>query len=61
MGKGQIFLLALVGIALLTLSIATWGSIGSVMCVFCLIIMIAALLYRKFILDRDDDMFNYDL
>ena len=61
MGKGQLILLLLVGLALLALSIATWGSIGSVMCAFCLIIMVAALLYRKFVLDRDEDMFNYDL
>lgn len=61
MGNGQIVLLSLVGVVLLVVSIATWGSIGSVLCIFCLIIMVAALLYRKFVLDRDEDMFNYDL
>ena len=60
MSKLQIVLLVIVALGLLTLALTTWGSIGSVMCVFCLIIMVAALLFRKFVLDRDADDFKFD-
>ena len=61
MGKGQIFLLALVAIAITTLMLVTWGSVGSVLCAFLLIIMGVAILYRKLVLDRDDDDFKMEL
>ena len=61
MGKGQIFLLTLVAIAVTTLMLVTWGSVGSVLCAFLLIIMGVALLYRKLVLDRDDDDFKMEL
>lgn len=61
MGKGQIFLLSLVAIAVTTLMLVTWGSVGSVMCAFLLIIMGVAILYRKLVLDRDDDDFKMEL
>ena len=61
MGKLQIALLVLVALGLLVLAVATWGSMGSVMCIFCLIIMGSALLYRRFVLERDDDDFKMEL
>ncbi len=61
MGKGQIFLLTLVAIAVTTLMLVTWGSVGSVLCAFLLIIMGVAILYRKLVLDRDDDDFKMEL
>ncbi len=61
MGKGQIFLLVLLTIGITTLMLATWGSVGSVLCAFLLIIMGVALLYRKLVLDRDDDDFKMEL
>ena len=61
MGKGQIFLLTLVVIAVTTLMLVTWGSVGSVLCAFLLIIMGVAILYRKLVLDRDDDDFKMEL
>ena len=61
MGKGQIFLLTLVAIAVTTLMLLTWGSVGSVLCAFLLIIMGVAILYRKLVLDRDDDDFKMEL
>ena len=61
MGKGQIFLLSLVAIAVTTLMLVTWGSVGSVMCAFLLIIMGVAILYRKLVLERDDDDFKMEL
>ena len=61
MGKLQIFLLVLLAIALTALMLIFWGSVGSAMCAFCLIIMVAAILYRKIVLERDEDMFDWDL
>ena len=61
MGKFQIFLLVLLAIGITTLMLATWGSVGSVLCAFLLIIMGVALLYRKLVLDRDDDDFKMEL
>ena len=61
MGKGQIFLLTLVAIAVTTLMLVTWGSVGSVLCAFLLILMGVAILYRKLVLDRDDDDFKMEL
>ena len=61
MGKGQIILLALLAIAITILMLATWGSVGSILCAFLLILMVAAVLYRKFVLERDEDMFDWEL
>ena len=61
MGKLQIVLLALLAIGITTLMLVTWGSIGSALCAFLLVIMVAAILYRKFVLERDEDMFDWDL
>ena len=61
MGKLQIFLLVLLAIGITALMLITWGSIGSVLCAFLLIIMVVALLYRKIVLDRDEDTFNWEL
>ena len=61
MSKVQLVLLALLAVGILVLMIATWGSIGSALCAFLLIIMVAAVLYRKLVLERDEDTFNWDL
>ena len=61
MSKLQIILLALLAVGITVLMVATWGSVGSVMCAFLLIIMVAAVLYRKLILERDEDMFDWEL
>lgn len=61
MSKLQIVLLTFLALILTVVMIATWGSVGSAMCVFCLIIMVSALLYRKFVLERDDDDFKMEL
>ncbi len=61
MGKGQIILLSLLALGLLVLMLTTWGSVGSVLCAFLLIIMVAAVLYRKLVLERDEDMFDWEL
>ena len=61
MGKGLIFLLVLLAIGITTLMLVTWGSVGSALCAFLLILMAAAVLYRKYVLDRDEDMFDWEL
>lgn len=61
MGKGQIFLLVLLAIGITTLMLVTWGSVGSALCAFLLILMVAALLYRKLVLERDQDDFDWEL
>ena len=42
----QTFLLVLLAIGITTLMLVTWGSIGSAMCAFLLVIMVAAILYQ---------------
>ena len=61
MGKFRVFLLVLLAIGITALMLVTWGSIGSALCAFLLIIMVAALLYRKFVLERDEDTFDWEL
>lgn len=47
----------LIGLALLLLftAIATWGSIGSIIMLLCLLLMGAALAYQRFLTNREDD------
>lgn len=61
MGKWQIFLLVALAIAITTLMLVTWGSVGSALCAFLLIIMVVALIYRKLVLERDEDTFDWDI
>ena len=61
MGKVQILLLVLLALGITVLMLCTWGSMGSAMCAFLLIIMVAALLYRHFVLDRDNDYMDMDV
>lgn len=61
MGKLRIVLLVLLAIGITALMLVTWGSVGSAMCAFLLIIMVAAVLYRKLVLDRDEDTFDWEL
>ena len=61
MGKLRIFLLVLLAIGITTLMLVTWGSVGSALCAFLLIMMVAAILYRKLVLERDEDIFDWEL
>ena len=61
MGKVKVLLLVILAIAITTLMLVTWGSVGSVLCAFLLVIMVAAVLYRKLVLERDEDMFDWDI
>lgn len=61
MSRFQVILLSVIALVLLILTVTTWGSVGSILCTFCLIIMGVALLFRKFVLERDDDDFKMEL
>ena len=45
-------------IVMLVVMIRTWGSLGSALMCFLLIMMAAALLYQKFLTGRDDERFQ---
>lgn len=60
MGKTQKLLLVLLALVLTAVMFVTWGSIGSAMCAMCLLLMGAALLFRRFVLERDGDDFNME-
>ena len=48
-------LLIVLSAALLITAILTWGSIGSAVCVYGLIMMAASLIYQRFLTNREDD------
>ena len=54
----RIILLAVLGLALLIAAIATWGSLGSAVCVYGLIMMGASLIYQRFLTHRGEDDFK---
>ena len=51
-------LLILVALGLAVLAICTWGSVGSAVCILCLISMGSALLVKKFLINRDESPFD---
>ena len=53
----RIAVLVILAVVMLVVAVATWGSIGSMAMVFCLILMGLSLLYQHFITNRDDEYF----
>ena len=53
----RIALLIILAIVMLVVAILTWGSVGSLVMVLCLILMALSLLYNHFIINRDDEYF----
>lgn len=51
-------LLILIALGLLALAICTWGSVGSAVCILCLITMGSALLVKRFLINRDESPFD---
>ena len=51
-------LLILIALGLLALAICTWGSVGSAVCILCLITMGSALLVKRFHINRDESPFD---
>ena len=60
MSWGRIAALVILAVALLLAAVCTWGSLGSAVCVYCLIIMAAALLWQRFLNHRNEDDFIED-
>ena len=60
MSRVRVVLLVLLAAALLAAAVLTRGSLGSAVCVYCLLIMAAALLYQRFLNHRDEDDFIED-
>ena len=54
----RVALLAILAAVLLIVAIATWGSLGSAVCVYGLIMMAAALIHQHFLTNRSDDDFT---
>ena len=54
------FVLAIMAIVLSAIMVLTWGSIGSGICAYCLIMMGGALLYQKFVTNREDNPFRWE-
>ena len=53
-------LLGLVALGLLVLAVATRGSVGSAVCCYGLIMMGAALLFKRFLINRDSGYFDQE-
>ena len=56
----KIAALAILAAVLLVTAILTWGSLGSAGCAYCLIIMVSALLWQRFMNHRNEDDFIED-
>ena len=58
MDRLRVLLLILVALGLTALAVCTWGSVGSAVCIYGLITMIAALLFKRFLVNRDSGKFD---
>lgn len=56
----QKILLILVALGLAALAGFTWGSVGSAVCILCLMTMGSALLVKKFLINRDESPFDLE-
>ena len=56
----RIVVLVVLAAVLLIAAIATWGSLGSAVLVFCLIMGGAGVLYQRFLTHRDEDDFQFE-
>lgn len=54
------YLLILLAVALAAVSFLTWGSLGSAVCLYCLITMGAALLVKHFLINRDAEDYQME-
>ena len=60
MGNWRTYLLLAVAALLLIVSILTRGSLGSAVCVYCLITMAAGVLFKRFLIERDPNEFDME-
>ena len=54
------WILAIIALAMIVAAILTWGSLGSGVLIFCLILMAASLLHQHFLINQDEDDFRQD-
>ena len=60
MSRFRSILLVALAAVLLTVMILTWGSIGSAVMCFCLIMLAASLLYQRFLTNRDAEDYQME-
>ena len=60
MRNWRTWLLIAVAALLLTVSILTWGSLGSAVCFYCLITMGAGVLFKRFLVERNSGDFDME-
>ena len=60
MGNWRSCLLILVAVLLVVLIICTWGSLGSAVCMYGLITMGAALLIKRFLINRNGEDYQME-
>ena len=53
----KILLIAAI-LALTTVTVLTWGSLGSAATLMCMITMCSAFLFQKYVTNRDNDQFD---
>ena len=61
MSVWQKVLVGLIGLALLAVTVLTWGSIGSIATAFALGAMIAFLLLKQFLIERENDDYQMEV
>ena len=60
MDRIRTILLVTLAAILVAVMVLTWGSLGSAVMAFCLITMVAAILFKKFLTNRDADDFQME-
>ena len=60
MNRIRIALLVLLAVVLVAVMVLTWGSLGSAVMGLCLILMVAALIFQKFLTNRDAGDFQME-
>ena len=60
MDRIRSILLVVLALVLLTLMVLTWGSVGSAVMGLCLIMLASALLFQKFLTNRDASDFQME-
>ena len=60
MRNWRTYLLILLAVLLVVTIIFTWGSLGSAVCIYCLITMGAALLFKRFLVNRNADDYQME-
>jgi len=60
MRNWKTYILLALAMALAVLAVVTWGSLGSAVCIYCLITMVSGLLFKRFLVNRDADDYKME-